>query len=145
MAERLSRLRRAALAAAAAAALAVALSGCSSRDALGLARQACAHVQRSIALYKAAATATQPAQQQADSAQALTELRAALPLAATAAGANGQWEALMTTLSESSRVSEVDLIPALTAQCADAANGGPPPPNSDPSASYPQSLRGHRR
>jgi len=142
MAERLSRAGRAVTALVAGAVLAVVLAGCSEGDALALARQACAHVQRSIDLYKAAAAGATPAQQQADSAQALTELRTALPLAARAAGANGQWEALMTTLSESSRVSEVNLIPALSAQCADAAGGGVPPPTSVPSASTPQSLSG---
>lgn len=109
------------------------LTACSHGDALSLARQACGHVQRSIALYERSTTAG-PTAGQADTAAALAQLRAALPLAATAAGEDAQWQALVTTLAESSRVPEADLVPALEAQCADAATNGstPSPPSTTP-------------
>jgi len=55
----------------------------------------------------------------------MADLRAALPIAAVAAGQSAQWQPLMTTLSESSRVPEQYLVKALTAECADADGGGP--------------------
>ena len=118
-----------------AAVAALGLAGCANGDALSLARRACGHVQRSISLYRtAAADAPGPAQQAAASA-ALAELRLALPLAATAAGEAPQWQALMTTLSESSRVPESDLVSALQQQCADATTGTQPAPPPGVSAS----------
>ena len=101
-------------------------TACSRGDALTLARQACDHVHRSIALY-ARSTTDPPASRAADAAAAVAQLRAALPLAATAAGEDSQWQALVTTLSESSRVPESDLVPALQAQCADTATSGSTP------------------
>lgn len=118
--------RRLATAAAVAALGAGGMAGCASSDALALARQACGHVQRSLTLYRAAQGASSPADQQARTQQALGELRLALPLAATAAGEAPQWQALMTTLTESSRVPEGDLVIALQQQCADASAGGQP-------------------
>ena len=47
------------------------------------------------------------------SQQAYTQLRLALPIAAEAAYRDGQWQALMTTVSESNRVPETTLVPAL--------------------------------
>ena len=102
------------------------LTACSRGDALSLARQACGHVQRSIVLYQRSTTETE-APQQADATAALVQLRDALPLAATAAGEDSQWQAFVTTLSESSRVPEADLVPALEAQCADATTNGSSP------------------
>jgi len=67
--------------------------------------------------------------------RAYLQLREALPLAAEAADANGQWQALMTTVSESNRVPEQYLVTALRAQCAVAnasVGGEPPPPSSAP-------------
>ncbi|MDE3086769.1 MAG: hypothetical protein KGJ77_08380 [Acidobacteriota bacterium] len=101
-------------------------TACSRGDALALARQACGNVQRSIALYDRSTTEPSAARQ-ADAAAAVAQLRAALPLAAKAAGEDSQWQALVTTLSESSRVAEADLVPALRAQCADAATSGSTP------------------
>ncbi len=49
--------------------------------------------------------------------QADRELRNALPLAARANSADGTWNALMTTISESAVVDEGHLVPALRAQC----------------------------
>lgn len=100
--------------------------GCSNSAALALARQACGHVHRSLDLYQAAGAAPTQEGQQAGQAAALAQLRLALPLAASAAGQSAQWQALMTTLEESSRVPESLLVKALQQQCADAAAGGQP-------------------
>lgn len=122
---------------------AIGLSGCANAHALALVRQACTHVERSLDLYQRSSRASSPAVQQAEAAAALQELRAALPLAASAAGENAQWQAFSTTLSESSRVPESDLVVALRQQCADVSSGGqgpstptttlpPPPTNPEP-------------
>jgi len=50
--------------------------------------------------------------------EALDQIRAALPLAAVAAGEDTTWQALEATLSESNRVPLRYLLPALSAQCA---------------------------
>ena len=115
------------------------LLGCADGAARGLVQQACQHVQRSLELY-------QSAQQQPDAklaaderARASAQLTAASPLAAEAAGQAPQWQALMATLAENSRLPESDLVPALRQQCAVARSGGttgpslpvttlPPPP-----------------
>jgi hypothetical protein len=128
VAQRVSRRRRGRATAAVAACVVAGagLTACSKGDALSLARQACGHVQRSISLYDRSTTEP-PGPRQADATAALVELRAALPLAATAAGEDSQWQAFVTTLSESSRVPEGDLVPALQAQCADAGTNGSTP------------------
>jgi hypothetical protein len=134
-----TRLAGAALAGVAA----VGLSGCSNAHALSLVRQACIHVERSLSLYEQSGRASSPRVQQADAAAALLQLQEALPLAASAAGENAQWQAFSTTLSESSRVPESDLVSALRQQCADVSTGGqgpstppttlpPPPTNPEP-------------
>jgi len=53
-----------------------------------------------------------------DLRKANDELQAAEPLAAAATSADGQWNALMTTLNEVGQVDESHLISALQAQCA---------------------------
>jgi hypothetical protein len=84
------------------------------------AKQACQHVERSLRLYAQAASNPDPAGADRERADALVELRTALPLAAVAAAGSGQWEALRTTLSESPNVEEGRLVPALTQQCQTA-------------------------
>ncbi|HMK99070.1 MAG TPA: hypothetical protein VK428_02660 [Acidimicrobiales bacterium] len=79
---------------------------------------------RSLSLYQASTTTSSSATAQADSAAALQQLRDALPLAATAAGEDAEWQAFMTTLSETSRVPESDLVTALSQQCSSVADGG---------------------
>lgn len=101
----------------------------------GLARQACVHVHRSIALLDQASKETDPAKASTLDQQAVAQLRTALPIAAEAAYDDGQWQALMTTLSESNRVSPNNLVPALTQQCAQADSSPfnqPPAPSSIP-------------
>jgi len=109
---------------------AIGVEGCANSNALGLIRQACTHVQRSLVLYGASTAAASPAAAQSDRSAALEQLRAATPLAATAAGENAQWDAFSVTLSESSRVPESDLVRALHAQCADVSSGGGQPTTS---------------
>jgi hypothetical protein len=110
------------------------LGGCANQRGLDLARQACRHVERSIALYEQARVTSSPAQGGAQLSEALAQLRQALPLAATAAGEASQWQGLMATLAESSHVPEADLVSALRQQCATVESNGAPgqPPISVP-------------
>lgn len=82
------------------------------------AQQACHYVQESISQYNLGKSQTDPAVRASYQKKALVLLGKALPLAAIAAGANGEYQALQTTLSQASRVPESLLINALTRQCA---------------------------
>jgi len=109
---------------------------CGTPSADALAQRACAHVDRSLHLYHEAQQTHDPRQALAWRNRALDELRAALPLAAQAtSSSNGQWVALETTISESARVDEGELLVALRQECAAVANpqgettpGAPPAP-----------------
>ena len=128
------RIRRLAAGLAVVIGLGAALSACGNSG-TDLAVQACSHVTRSISLFTRAEHQTDPTTAAALRQQAYLELRTALPIAAEAAFHDGQWQALMTTLSESSRVPEATLVDALGAQCgaADASPfGQPAPPSSIP-------------
>ncbi len=103
------------------------MSACSS-EGEGEARQACQHVLTSLRYYRASLRATGPSAQR-DLNLAYAQLRQALPLAAAANSANGQYNALMTTISESARVSESHLVVALEAQCS-ATDANQPYPNA---------------
>jgi len=92
------------------------VTGCSSQDAKALAQQACTHVERGLAVEHEASTAGAAQASQLD-AEALDQIRDAVPLAAEAAGDDTTWQALEATLSESSRVPLRYLLPALTSQC----------------------------
>jgi hypothetical protein len=96
------------------------LTGCSSQGAGNLASQACAHVERGLAAAHKASSAGS-AQAKVLRTEALDQIRAALPLAAVAAGQDTTWQALEATLSESNRVPLHYLLPALTAQCSGLA------------------------
>jgi hypothetical protein len=112
-------------------ALAIGLAGCANHNALELARQACGHVDRSLAIYHDAEQSPGSSRAAAEQGQAIAQLRSALPIAAIAAGEAPQWQALMATLSESTRVPESDLVHALEAQCAaTSTNGVVPPPST---------------
>ena len=132
---------RASLAMCTVAVVACGLSGCASHDGADLARQACGHVERSLTLYEASLHATSPAVATAQQAQAVTQLRDALPIASTAAGEAGQYQALMATLAESDHLPESLLVHALSAQCsaAQAGNGvaSTPPPTAETPATRP--------
>jgi hypothetical protein len=104
--------------------LGLGLAGCADSAALGLVRQACQHVNRSLALYRAAEKDTDPARAASDREQAQSQLQTASPLAAEAAGQAPQWQALMATLAENARLPEADLVSALEQQCAVVATGG---------------------
>jgi hypothetical protein len=116
------------------------LAACSGNG-QALAQAACVHVDKSIALYKQSTATSDPTRSEALGQQAYVQLLDALPLAAQAAGKDSQWQALMTTVSESSRVSESHLVGALTDQCGMADQSSPfapspsrpvPPPASVP-------------
>ncbi|MDA8267242.1 MAG: hypothetical protein M0Z63_10165 [Actinomycetota bacterium] len=118
------RARRLLLTAGSLVALAAVLSSCSSSAALALARRSCVHVERSINLYERSLHAPTPALAAAGYQAAVAQLELAQPDAATAAGQDGQWQALMTTISESPRVPLGLLVHALGAQCAVAQSPG---------------------
>ena len=116
------------------------LSACSQSDAVGLARQACVHVERSVRAWERSTSAgTSRAEAARLQRQAAAELRTALPLAAAANSDDGSWNSLMTTISEVATVDESHLIPSLRAQCVVAdtnqnvnpqSPGGSHPPNT---------------
>ncbi len=95
----------------------VLLSGCQQVNQTE-ARAACGYVNSSIALLTRSEHDASPAAASNDRATALLQLRLALPQAALASTKNGGWDALVTTLSETSRVPESYLVPALTQQCS---------------------------
>jgi hypothetical protein len=110
--------RRAWGAAGAAALMALVLSGCGGGGGQALAQQACVHVKQSLHDYSLSNVAGTPSSTVADlRVRADDELRQALPLAAAANSADGSWNALMTTISESATVDMPHLEPALRAQC----------------------------
>jgi len=122
-----ARVARVAAAWGGAVGLVAALSACAGFDGANLARQACAHVDRSLALYQASLSAGDDATAETQRAQASAQLRAAMPIASAAAGQAGQYQALMATLAESDHLPESRLVHALTLQCAAAENGGETP------------------
>jgi hypothetical protein len=133
-----------ALVAATVVAVALTVSACGGPSAQSLAAQACVHVHRSVAAFR---QSTEPGMAQATAAslrrKADAELSVALPLAAQANSADGSWNALMTTISESATVDEQHLVPALQAQCAVAAINqnvnpeAPPTQNVNPQSPSP--------
>jgi len=132
-------LPRAARASVAACSVAVAcgLAGCANHDGTDLARQACRYVGSSLALYQSSLHAASPAVASAEQSQAVAQLSQALPLAATAAGEAGQFQALMSTLAESDHLPESYLVHALRAQCAAADSSGDLIPTPAPTAETP--------
>ncbi len=98
-----------------------ALAACSANGD-GLAKQACTYVDRSISLMQRASESGSASDAGALRQRAYIELLSAIPIAAQAAYRDSQYQALMTTLSETNRVSEQTLIPSLQAQCR-AAQG----------------------
>ncbi len=113
------------------------LAGCASHNGADLARQACRHVERSIALYQTSLHAPTPAKAAAQQSQAVTELRKALPIASTAAGEAGQYQALMATLAESEHLPESYLVHSLGEQCAAADSDTTISPTPPPTAQTP--------
>ena len=100
------------------------LAGCANQAAFGLVQQACRHVEASLSLYRSSQSQADPTVAAHDLARAQTQLQTASPLASEAAGEAPQWQALMATLAENTRLPESDLVHALSAQCASVRDGG---------------------
>jgi hypothetical protein len=130
-------MRRSLLALVVIGALAPLLGGCSGGDSESLAASACSHVRSSISLWETAIHATSTKQANMLEAEAYNQLRLALPDAARANSENPEWNPLMTTISESARVSESDLIVALNTQCAGVGNSTSGNANNGPASSSP--------
>jgi hypothetical protein len=111
-------------------ALGLGLTGCADSAAFGLVRQACHNVSASLALYRKAEKEPDPKLAARERSRAETQLENASPLATEAAGEAPQWQALMATLAESSRLPEANLVQALQAQCAVVQTGGTPTPSA---------------
>jgi hypothetical protein len=120
-------LRTVAASVVAAVAIAAGVSGCASSDGLNLAKQACTHVDRSLTMYRLSQKDPGTPKSAGEQMEAVKQLTVALPLAATAAGEASQWQALMATLSQTSREPESDLAYALQQQCAVAQDNGAQP------------------
>lgn len=97
-------------------ACALLLSGCSNSGETW-AKEACTHVQRSLALFEKAQTDPDGPGAATERSQAKAQLQKALPDAARANSANPQWNPLMTTLEASATITERNLVTALRAQC----------------------------
>ncbi len=141
-------VRRAASPLAAAAVVgALMLAGCGSGAGLGLARQACGHVDTSLRLYERSLHEAS-ARAGADRLEATEQLQDALQLAAQANSADPQYNPLMTTLQEIGRIDEGHLVVALRASCNLAQSANPQPPvvsstvPGQPSVSTPSTLPG---
>jgi hypothetical protein len=102
---------------------ALVVSGCGAQDGAALAKQACGYVNSSIALYQSSLSKKNSADATHLQDEAYNELQLGLQPASLAAGDDQQWQALQTTISETSRVPEGVLVSALQLQCA-AADGG---------------------
>jgi hypothetical protein len=113
---------------------ALALAACGDQSALALAQQACGKVHASVVSYDAGIQASNPSTKARDLKKAENDLQEAEPLAAQATSADGQWNALMTTLNEIGQVDEKHLIAALQSQCAVANSGQPEIPNVPPTS-----------
>jgi hypothetical protein len=116
------RLRRLVGAAALLSLGAASAAGCGA-SAASLGHQACEEVGRSLSIYARSTKTDNTALAARDRQRALSLLRAALQPAAIAGSDDGDWQALMTTLSESNRVPESKLVAALSAQCAQTLAG----------------------
>lgn len=111
------------------------LAACGNAGA-SLAKQACTHVDRSLALLAEADRQNDPAASERLRSRASEELLLALPIAAQATYHDNQWQALMTTISEIGQVPEETLVPSLSSQCHNIESsvfGQQPPPPSVPS------------
>jgi len=124
----MARLRRSGTPLATAGALlasALLLASCGSGGATDQARAACKKVDRSIALYKRATATPPPADSDAMQNRSQALLLSALGDAARATSGDGSFNALMTTLSEATRVPEGLLVPSLSRQCQVVASNTP--------------------
>ena len=88
------------------------------------AQRSCQFVEQSISQFNLAQQQTDPRLSGEYTKKALSLLGSALPLAAIAAGSNGEYQALQATLSEISRVPENLLTSALSRECAQILPSG---------------------
>ncbi|MGH9045390.1 MAG: hypothetical protein ACRDVP_11275 [Acidimicrobiales bacterium] len=102
------------------------MSACGGSSASALAQQACSKVQSSLKAYEASTRTDDQSLKQRLLHRAEEDLQAAEPLAAAATSADGQWNALMTTLNEAGQVDESHLVAALRAQCQSVSNQANP-------------------
>lgn len=116
-------------------AAAVILAACSTGD--QQAEQACVHVARSITLYNQSLHQKNETTAADEQRSAQKQLQIAEPLAADATSANGQWNGLQTTLIESERVSEGNLLVALQSECAGVVTGGSSPKTTNSGPTLP--------
>jgi len=84
-------------------------------------------VSSSIATYESSLAVKDQATKRQIQQKAYDELQLALQPAALATSDSSEWQALMTTISESSRVAEGVLVSALRQQCEVAYDGGNAP------------------
>lgn len=115
---------------------ALVLSGCGTSTGHSYALQACQHVDKSLGLLRRARAHPTATDAAALRSEALKQLRIAQPLASLAASDDSQWQALEFTVSESSRVSEANLVHALAQQCQ-AVQSGPATPEPSPGGPSP--------
>lgn len=100
-------------------------SGCTNQNGQALAKQACVYVNSSIAMYESSLKDKNPGQAKRLASEAYDRLQLGLQPAALATSDNGQWQALMATISESAEIPEGVLVSALSQQCqaADSQSG----------------------
>ena len=94
------------------------------QDGIGNARAACRFVDRGISLYDQSTRTTDLATQQRLRDLARSQFLQGVGLAGAANSQSGQWNALMTTLTEASRVPVGNLVPTLRRQCRIAESNG---------------------
>jgi hypothetical protein len=107
-------------------ALVFVVSACSASHAQSLAVSACQKVNSAIAIYDNAKNISDVRLRQSQDQKSLALLRQALPIASVAAGQDPSYQALQADLSETSRVSESNLIPSLKQQCSLIDSGQAP-------------------
>jgi hypothetical protein len=110
-------------------ALSTILTSCATQDGDALAKQACVYVNTSINLYQSSLSKKTSHEENHLQDEAYDQLQLGLQPASLAAGDDGQWQGLMATIGESSRVPEGLLVGALQQQCqlAQDPNGSPNP------------------
>jgi hypothetical protein len=95
-------------------------SGCSNQNGQALAKQACVYVNSSISMYESSLKDKNATQAKQLESKAYDRLQLALQPAALATSDNGQYQALMATISESAEIPEGVLVSALSQQCSAA-------------------------
>jgi hypothetical protein len=109
--------------------LSTVLTSCATQDGDALAKQACGYVSSSLNLYESSLAGKTPHEKTHLQDDAYDQLQLGLQPASLAAGDDGEWQGLMATIGESSRVPEGLLVGALQQQCqlAQDPNGSPNP------------------